>query len=381
MPDHALRGKVAVAGVGTTTYGRLPGHSAEDLGIWALDAALADCGLARSDIDGLIVSRIPDYQIFCEMTQLTPRFVNVTPGQGRMSGATIEIGALAIASGMCEVIALVYGNNGRSAGAKYGGTGDRYGGAGGGAWFPYGMTSPGAAHAMMFARHQHLYGTTGDQLGHVALTFRDHAVLNPNAVMRERITLQDYRDSRFIVEPLHLFDYCLINDGGVALILTSAERARDLAKPPVYIRGFSQASRLPGSDIPPEDFWFAPMQSVASDVYAMSGVSRDDLSGLMIYDNFSPTVLFSLEGFGLCPVGESGAYVADGRLRLGGEMPTNTSGGHLSESYMQGWALNLEAVRQLRGECGERQIEGACAIQYICASPIVTSIIYASEPQ
>jgi len=379
MPDSSLRGKVAVAGVGRTTYGKLSGYSAEDLGIWALDEALRDCGLTRKDVDGLIVSRIPDYQVFCEMTQISPRFVNVTPGQGRMSGATIELGAMAIATGMCDVIALVYGNNGRSAGAKYGGAGDRYGGAGGGMWFPYGMTSPGAAHAMMFSRHQHLYGTTSDQLGHVAKTFRDHAALNPGAVMRDRITLHDYHASRFICEPLHVFDYCLINDGGVALILVSAERAKDLAKPPVYIRGFSQDSRLPGSDMPPDDFWRAPMETVAEDVNAMAGVTRADLSGVMIYDNFSPTVLASLEGFGFCPVGESGSFVADGHLRLGGSLPCNTSGGHLSESYMQGWALNIEAVQQLRGECGARQIEDASVIQYICASPIITSIVYGRE--
>jgi acetyl-CoA acetyltransferase len=150
MPDAALRGKVAVAGVGTTTYGRMHGYSAEDLGIWALDLALADAGLTRADIDGVIVSRIPDYQAFCEMTMISPRFACVTPGQGRMSGSSIEQGVLLIASGMCNTVAVVYGNNGRTAGAKYGGADDRYGGSGGGLSFPYGMTSPGAVHAMMF---------------------------------------------------------------------------------------------------------------------------------------------------------------------------------------------------------------------------------------
>src|SRR5690606_26864010 len=262
----------------------------EDLGIWALDQALADCGLSRDDIDGLIVSRIPDYQRFCQMTALDPRFVNVTPGQGRMSGASIEIAALAVASGMCETIALVYGNDGRSGGVKYGGATDRYGATVGGHWFPYGMTSPGAVHALMFDRHQHLYGTTADQLGSIAVTFREHAALNPAAVMRERITLEDYHASRFICEPLHLFDYCLINDGGVAIILTTAERARDLAKPPVYLRGFAQAAALSNSAVPPDDFWYEPMQAVGRDVYEMAGIEQDELSGLMIYDNFSPTV-------------------------------------------------------------------------------------------
>lgn len=381
MPDRNLRGKVAIAGVGTTRFGKLPGFSAEDLGIEAMDLALADAGLTRADIDGLIVSRIPDYQSFCEMTGLDPRYVNITPGQGRMSGVSIQLATMAIASGMCEVVALVYGNNGSSAGAKYGGAGDQYGGSGGSMWFPYGMTSPGAMHAMMFARHAELYGTTSEQLAHVAVTFRDHAVLNPDAVMRKPITIEDHQKSRFICEPLHLFDYCLINDGGVALILTSAERAKDMAKPPVYIRGFAQASALSEVSVPPTDFWREPMKLVADDVYSMAGVSRDELSALMIYDNFSPTVLFSLEGFGFCPVGESGPYVAEGNLKLSGRTPANTSGGHLSDSYMQGWALNVEAVRQLRGECDARQVADAEFVQFILASPIISSIVYGRTPQ
>ena len=374
-----LRGKVAVVGVGRTAYGRFPGFSSEDLGIWALDNALADAGLSRSDVDGLIVSRIPDYQLFCEMTNINPRFANVTPGQGWMSGATIELAVLAVASGMCNVVALVYGNNGGSAGARYGGAGDRYGGAGRNLAEPYGMTSPGAVHAMMFGRHQHLYGTTSDQLAQVAISFRDHAALNPDAVKRDRITIGDYHASRYICEPLHIYDYCLINDGGVAIILAASDRAKDFPKRPVYIRGFGQASRLADSSIPPDDFWYAPMHAVVCGIYKMAGISREDLSALMIYDNFSPTVLFSLEGFGFCHRGESGAYVAQGNLRLGGPLPTNPSGGQLSESYMQGWSLNVEAVRQLRGECGDRQIKGAAAIQYICASPIVTSIVYGND--
>jgi len=163
--------------------------------------------------------------------------------------------------------------------------------------------------------------------------------------MRTPFTLEEYRAARFICEPLRLLDYCLINDGGVAMILTSAERARDLRKPAVYVRGFSQASALAGSTFPPDDYWRAPMARVAADVYQMAGAGPADMDALMIYDNFTPTVLFSLEGFGFCPPGESGPWVAGGKLELGDEFPTNTSGGHLSESYMQGWALNVEAVK------------------------------------
>ncbi len=381
MPDHAVRGKAAIAGVGATRFGAVAGYSAYDFGIWAMDLALADAGLTRADIDGLIVSRMPDYQHFCELAALNPGFVLMTPGEGRMSGVAIQLAAQAIHAGQAATIALVYGNNGKSAGAKYGGAADSYGGPGGRLWHPYGMTSPGAAHAMMFARHAHLYGTTSDQLAEIAITFRKHALLNPDAVMKKPVTRAEYHASRFICEPLHIFDYCLINDGGVALIVTTAERARALAKPPVYIRGFAQASALSDVNMPPEDFWHAPLSRVAREVYPMADVAREDLSALMIYDNFSPTVLFALEGLGFCNQGEGGPFVAEGNLRLGAKYPTNTSGGHLSDSYMQGWALNVEAVRQLRGECGARQVADARLIQYVCTSPICSSIIYGSAPK
>jgi acetyl-CoA acetyltransferase len=198
--------------------------------------------------------------------------------------------------------------------------------------------------------------------------------------MRERFSLAEYHASRLVCAPLRLLDYCLINDGGVALILAAAERARGLRQQPVFVRGFAQATQLAGSSFPPEDFWYAPMRKVAADLHAMSGLAPADMDALMIYDNFTPTVLFSLEGFGFCPVGESGRWVGEGHLRLGGRFPANTSGGHLSESYMQGWALNAEAVRQLRGACGERQVRDAQLVQYMAAAPVVTSIIYGSDP-
>ena len=379
MPAVSLRNRIAVCGVGNTTFGRLPGYTPYDLGLWALKEALDDAGLTRADIDGVIVNRIPDYQRFCELAGMNPRFAVVTPGQGRMSGLTIELAASAIAAGMANTIALVYGNDGRSAGDKYGGETDRYGSGGAGLWFPYGMTSPGAVHAMMMQRHMHEFGTTSRQLAEIGVTFRNHAALNPNAVMRDRITHEEHQHSKFIAEPLHLFDYCLINDGGVAMILTRAGRARHMKKKPVYIRGFAAATRLAESTFPAPDYWYGPMSTAAKDVYAMAGVGPQDMDALMIYDNFSPTVFFSLEGYGFCPRGESGRFVENGRLGLGGEFPTNTSGGHMSESYMQGWALNVEAVRQLRGECGERQVKDAGLVQYMCAAPLLTSIIYGTE--
>jgi len=370
---------VAVVGVGHTRYGKLPQYDAYELGFWALKEALADCGLGFEDIDGLIVNRIPDYQRFCEIAGLSPAYVNITPGQGRFSGICIETAAALIQGGLATTIALVYGNNGRSGGDRYGGAGDTYGSGGGGQWFAYGMTSPGAFHALMARRHMELYGTTADQLGTVAKTFREHAALNPAAVMRNPFTLTDYHASRFICEPLHLLDYCLINDGGVALILTSGERARDLAQPPVHVRGYGMATALAGSSFPPDDFWRAPMRAAAAKSFDMAQVDRGDISALMIYDNFTPTVLFSLEGFGYCGEGESGAFVSEGHLALGARYAANTSGGHLSESYMQGWALNLEAVLQVRGACGGRQVQDCAFAHYMAAAPVVTSIIYGRD--
>ncbi len=375
-----IRNVAAVTGVGLTPFGRLPGHSSYDLGMWALREALADAGLTKAHLDGLIVSRIPDYQRFGQMAGLDPAYVAITPGQGRMCGLSIQMAVMAIATGMATTVALVYGNDGRSAGATYGGTGDRYGGGEGGQWAPYGMTSPGAAHAIMARRHMHQYGTTSEQLASISVAFRKHAALNPVAVMRDPISIEDHQRSKLIAAPLHLLDYCLINDGGVAMILTSADRARDGVHKPVYVRGMGQATSLSDSNMPPEDFWLAPMRHAGAATFRTAGIERDDLDALMIYDNFTPTVLFSLEGFGFCRPGESGPFVQSGALELGGRWPANTDGGHLSNSYMQGWALNVEAVRQLRGACGARQVPAASLIQYMCASPLTTSIIYGIDP-
>jgi acetyl-CoA acetyltransferase len=292
-----------------------------------------------------------------------------------MSGAGVDLAASAIGAGRCRAVALVYGNDGGSARATYGGAGEGYGTAAS-LTLPYGMTSPGAFYALMLQRHRHLYGTTEEQLATVATTFRHHASLNPGAVMRTPLSREDYLASRYIVEPMHLFDYCLINDGGVALILTSAERARDLRKPPVYIAGMARADDYRNASTCPDDFWYAALQQCAERVYPIAGVERKDVDVLQVYDNFTPTVVFSLEGLGFCPQGEGGRFVEGGRLQLGGELPSNTSGGHLSESYMQGWGLNVEAVRQLRGECGPRQVADCEVAQFLCATPCAVSIIY-----
>ncbi|HEY5899771.1 MAG TPA: thiolase family protein [Burkholderiales bacterium] len=376
--SRPLASNAAVVGVGNTPYGKLPEHDSNALAVWAFRNALADASLRAADIDGLVMHRVGNYQKLCEMTGINPEFVSVQPSNGRMCGVSIQIAAQALMTGQAKTVALVYGNDGRSAGARYGGAADRYDTAAEQLWFPYGMTSPGAVNALMFQRHAALYGTTTEQLGHIAVAVRGHAALNPGAVLRTPITVADHQASRFICEPLRLLDYCQINDGGVAMILTTADRAGDLPKRPVYVRGFAQASSL-AEGLVSDNFNYLPMQKVAQKVYAMADIGKDDLDALMIYDNFTPSVLFALEGFGFCKVGESGPFVEGNRFKLGGELPLNTSGGHLSESYMQGWNLNAEAVRQLRGECEQRQVKGARHVQYIAPGPVTTSIIYSSE--
>ena len=367
-----LKDKVAIVGVGTTAYGNFPEFSDYALGAKAFKAAIEDCGLDKNQVDGLVCCRVPFYARMGEVLGLNPRWTLQMPPHGRMSGMAIIEAMLAIEAGAADYVALIYTNIGRSRRVNYGGD------EAASIWDPWGFTSPGAAHAMMFQMHQNRYGTTTRQLAEVSVAFREHALLNPDAVMKKPITIDDHEDARPIVEPLRLLDYCLINDGAVCLIMTSTERAKDLSKPPVLISGVGARDAFTHSSISnfDENFWYAEAQDTAQQVYKMAGLGPGDIDGLMCYDNFSPTVLFSLEGFGFCGRGESGPFVEGGTLKLGGALPTNTDGGHLSNSYMQGWALNVEAVRQLRGECGARQINDCNVIQYVAVTPCTRSIIY-----
>jgi acetyl-CoA acetyltransferase len=379
----ALRGKAAIVGVGTTPFAELSAkpenpRSAYDLASDALSLALADSGLGKSDIDGLLCARVPAYAHMADLFGLRHlKFVNSFDGSGRMSGVALEVAVMAVASGLANTVALVYGNNGRSAGARYGGgegvtPTDSYDAV-------YGMTSPGAYVGMMYQRYMHEFRVPDGALATLAINNRANAALNPNAVMRSPIDLDTYMSARFIAEPLRLFDYCLINDGGVALIVTTPDRARDLAKPPVHVRATAACSDLSNFYTSP-DYFYTACNSVSSRIYADAGIAREDVRCLQVYDNFTPTILFALEGFGYCGRGQAWEWASPERISLHGELPVNTSGGHTSESYMQGWALHAEAVRQVRGECGPRQVPDCDVVQYICPSPIVTSHVLATEP-
>jgi acetyl-CoA acetyltransferase len=367
-----LRNRAAVVGVGATPYGSFPETDEYGLAADAFRAAIADCGLNKDEIDGLIVCRIPSYFRMGEVLGLDPRWTLTLPPHGRMSGVGIVEAALALATGQANYVALLYANIGRSRRVFYGGE------EAAGAWDPYGFTSPGAAHAMMFRRHMELYGTTTRQLAEVSVAFRYHASLNPGAVMRKPFTIDEHEESRPIVLPLRLLDYCLINDGAVSMIMTTPERAKDLGKPPVLVSGFGARDAFRHSSIQnfDLDFWYDEVREAGQKAFGMAGVALSDVDALMAYDNFSPTVLFSLEGLGFCPRGEAGRFVEGGTLRVDGALPTNTDGGHLSNSYMQGWGLNVEAVRQLRGECGTRQAPDCEVVAYVQATPCTRSIVY-----
>ena len=204
----------------------------------------------------------------------------------------------------------------------------------------------------------HEYGTTHDHLGAIAVAFRKHAQLNPQAQMRQPMTLEDYHNSRWIVWPYHLLDCCLRSDGAVALIVTSAERARNLRQRPIYVMGMGRANNSRGPIYGNHMIELAAKESGAQ-AFGMAGINTGDIDVAQIYDCFTYIVLATLEDYGFCKKGEGGPFVSGGRLELGGELPTNTSGGMLSEGYVEGMLQIVEAVRQLRGKCGARQVPDA----------------------
>jgi acetyl-CoA acetyltransferase len=363
-PSSNLRRAAAVVGVGHTDWAgdwkrvRASEKPTDSYGYGALAfrEALADVGLTRDDIDGLIVGPTTAYERMSEVLGINPRW-------GDQADAVLSVAqaVTAIEAGLAETIALVYGNDQRSAEIQYGGPQAM----GGDAFLsyvyhsPWGLTSQGALYALTFRAYCHARGFDPLDLGHVAVAQRGWSSMNPNAVMRKRITLDDYREAKYICEPLRLYDYCMINDGGVALIITTAERAKKLRKAPVYIEALGRRDLNRGAtSLEPRltDFYLSAQQDCARQAFDMAGFGPRDVDLFQVYDSFSVHVPLALEGYGYCNVGEVGRFLREEGIGPGGKLPTNTSGGHLSETYMQGWAHQIECVRQLRGECGERQV-------------------------
>lgn len=353
--------RASIVGVGASRQGKLPGSTSLGLGREAFVAALDDAGLHKAEVDGLLTmpgSSSPEgakhYLALGELLGLNPKVTGSLNMGGATAGALIQQAALAIDAGMASVVACVFGDAARTGGSRF----DAAQGAAV-SWGGWGFFGNAANSALGAARHMALYGTTSEQLGWVAVNGRRNASMNPAAVMRDPITIEDHQSSRLIVEPLHLLDCCLITDGGVCVIVAAPDRARHLRKPPVDIWGMGQGHTL--QTFEKEDWWYLPHQADAiNHAYDMARIGPADIDVAQLYDNFTFSVLLWLEHAGFCKPGESGPYVEGGeRIAIGGELPVNTAGGNLSESYMQGWLHVVEAVRQLRGECGERQVDGA----------------------
>jgi len=377
---------VAVVGIGETDYWEdyrraRAGERHEDgigFAARAFKRALADAGLSREHLDGLVAGPAVALERVGEVLGIDPKWSTQADAANAVMSAVT-----AIEAGLAETIALVYGNDQRTGGTAYGGPAPM-----GGERFlayvyysPWGLTSQGALYALTTSRYMHLTGFASEDLGEVVLAQRRYAQLNPNAIMRKPLDMDGYLASRFVAEPLRLFDYCLVNDGGVALIITTAERARTLTQhTPVLVAGIGRSDmNRDATSLKPRllDFYHPAHREAAAQASAMSGLGPHDVDLVQIYDSFSVHVPISLEGFGFCAEGDAPALVRDGGIGPGGRLPVNTSGGHLSESYMQGWNHQVEAVRQLRHEAGERQVPNARVAQYL-ADPAgkVQTILY-----
>jgi acetyl-CoA acetyltransferase len=330
----------------------------------AFSAALRDSGIRREEVNGLIAGPTTAYERLGEVLGINPRW-------GGQADAVLSVtqACMAIEAGLADVVAIVYGNDQRTAGTQYGGPQAM----GGDAFLsyvyhsPWGLTSQGALYALTFQAYKHARGFTEAELGEVAVAQRGWSSMNPNAIMRKRITLEDYMASNYVCEPLHLFDYCLINDGGVAMIIVEAERAKQMCERPVFIEAVGRSDLNRGATaLEPRltDFYLSAQQQAAARSYEVAGIGPEDMDVFQVYDSFSVHIPLALEGYGYCSVGDAGKFLREQRIGPGGKLPTNTGGGHLSETYMQGWAHQVECVRQLRGECGERQVPDCRYVHY-----------------
>ncbi|MGH6769098.1 MAG: thiolase family protein [Xanthobacteraceae bacterium] len=367
-PSRELRDACAIVGVGNSRLGKVPGVSSLDLLVEAMRNAIADAGLQASDIDGL-VCRGPD-DIYCHHQQIGARLgINVRFSTSLDNGGASQIlavamAAMAIKAGLATTVLCGYGRDSWSrthsseeARVKNQTTPDSQ--------LPqefapeYGYFGAVAAHAFGATRHMHLYGTTRDQFGDVAVAFREHALRNPDAQMKKPLSKTQYHEALQVVAPFGLYDCSLRSDGAGAVIVTSRERARDLKQPPVLIKGFGSYNNLRG--------WFADDNMVTTAAkqsgeiaYGMAGVGPADVGTAQIYDCFTYMVLTQLEDYGFCKKGEGGDFVASGALRMGGRLPTNTSGGQLSEAHVEGMLQVCEGARQMRHTYpAERQVKNA----------------------
>lgn len=362
----SLRGKVAIVGSADTEVGIIPNMGATQLCVDAICRSLKDAGIKKDQVDGLITcnSMTEPYmyhaETIAEYMQIFPSYCMSIGAGGGTTFAALHHAASAIATGVCETVVIAMADRLRSGLSR-----DQamlMQSSSGHPQFerPYGPTVP-AFYALIARAYMDAYGATPEQFAAVAVAMRKHAALNPEAQMRDLITVDDVMQSRMIADPLHMLDCSLVSDGGAAIVMMSAERAADLKQPPVYLLGFgeghshehiSQAHSLTTS---------AAEQS-GKLAYEMAGLGPKDMDLAGIYDCFTPVVLIELEDLGFCEKGEAGAFVEDGNIDLGGLLPTNTHGGLLSHCHSGNpgsmFALT-EAVKQLRHQAGNRQVQGA----------------------
>lgn len=378
--DFSIHRKTAIVGVGSTEYYRrgesLPRTQVE-MACSAIMTALDDAGLPVDDLDGLcFYSHGGDAALIAQTMGLPElKFTAGLTGGGGGSAGSIGLASAAIVSGHAEVVACVLSLQQafRRLGAAFAPQG---GPSAGGAYgyvptpekdfhLPYGLVGPGQTFAMLARRHMHLYGTTREHFAEVAISQRENAIRRPTALMREPLTREDYFAARMIADPLCLYDFCMECDGAVAVIVTSAERARDLKHPPAYVLGASHGGAgrwgqaIMWQNMPDEYFASSGHRPTAKNVYQRAKVGPKDVDVALMYDHFTPMIVMQLEDYGFCPIGEGGRFVADGNIRWKtGSLPVNTHGGNLSEAYIIGMTHVREAVEQIRGTA-VNQVEGA----------------------
>jgi acetyl-CoA acetyltransferase len=353
----------AIVGIGQTEFSKDSGRSELQLAVEAVHAAMLDAGLKPSDLDGMVTfTQDTNDEIAIARSIGIPelRWTARTPGGGAGASATVQLASAAVEAGMAEAVVIYRAFNERS-GRRFGqpvvgGPLPAAAIPSGMSWYlPYGLDTPAKMYALWFQGYMHRYGVTNEDLGRYTVVARQHAATNPNAWFYERpITLEDHQRSRWIVEPiLRKLDCCQESDGGVALIVTSAERAAHLAQTPVRVAAASQ-SHLAEGDIMfnyyhPDIADFPEARSLAGQLWKKAGITPADVDVAMIYENFTPVVLMQLEAYGFCGEGEAKDFIADGQIGLGGSLPVNTHGGLVGEAYIHGVNNILEGVRQLRG--------------------------------
>ena len=352
---NSLRDRYCIVGVGETEYSRDSRRSTRAMAVEAVRTAVLDAGLSPGEVDGMLSYQLADSTpspwVASDLGIRLNFYMDVLGG-GSSTEALVGLAMGVIEAGMCRTVALFRSMNGYTE-VRIGGTGARAAQPVRGldlAQRPYGMTSAGQNFALTFMRHMYEYGTTSEQVAHVRVAHSRHASQNPKALLKDRVSVADVLASRWIVKPLHLLDCCLETDNATCLIVTSAERARDLRQLPVYVMGVAGRVSKPRTDF----HWaHGPITRVAGAyardmVFAQAGITADDVDVTGSYDAFTFTTMLQLEAYGFCATGEGGAYVSSGIIELGGRRPNNTSGGHLCEGYTHGMSMVIENVRQLR---------------------------------